>query len=170
MSSKIKISVGSLQHWLVDHSADEACDGDWTFTPDQVQADRLVAFNSLCEQLSPTKRPLTMEDVMLLEDLLHERIICLWRGSKLLATAQASLVFPGLIPTVHISNVVVEATEQGKGYGSGVILLIFRLAKGRWWSDHRPLRFMLTSQEKRGTRGFYESLGFSATPTYRYVR
>ncbi len=99
----------------------------------------------------------------------NECVISLWRGTKLIGTAQASLMFPGMRPVVHVSNVVVTHTERGRSYGELLLRYLRRVTRQRW-RDYGPLRYELTSRQERGTSGFYERLGYTGTPTVRYVK
>ena len=139
----------------------------------QVDYERMVTalcvdYTKLLQELHAEQKPITANILTDIAEQPQELIVLLMKNMQILATAQGSLIFPALVATVHISNVVVSATVRGSGHGSHVMTELVRLASEKW-QPHRPLQFQLTSQEKRGTQSFYEELGFRATPTIRYT-
>jgi GNAT superfamily N-acetyltransferase len=100
----------------------------------------------------------------------HCIVVCLWRGDCIVATAQASLMFPAGMPTVYISDVVVAPNSRGAGVGSRVLLELEHTAIKRWCPIYKQLRFMLTSRPERGTEGFYCRSGYTQTATMRYEK
>jgi len=140
-------------------------------TLEEIQSTRFVQYLVLLNQLhSPTIQYCPFKRLQAVNEMPHEYILCMWTSSVLVGTAQASLLFPAGLPTVHISNVVVDVAFRGKGLGGFLMLLLRRRSRQRWQSLHGQLRYQLTSRAERGTQGFYEHLGFTATPTIRYER
>jgi ribosomal protein S18 acetylase RimI-like enzyme len=178
MSSKVSYQTGSLNDWLRVNdydgfhrtlSSEGPQSAKETFA--ETEAKRHVQYLALLAQLH--SRPLEfvgLEATKRASNQPHEYILCLWTGIQLVGTAQASLLLPAGIPTVHISNVVVEETYRGKGLGEFIMIMLRRRCRLRWQNDYGKLIYQLTSQQSRGTQGFYEQLGYTGTPTVRYSR
>ena len=125
-------------------------------------------YTNLLKALHKKQVPVTVGALEALSQRPQELVVLLMKNMELLATAQASLIFPALVATVHISNVIVHPDVRGKGYGAAVMNGLCGLAAQKW-RVKPALVFQLTSQEKRGTKDFYQKLGFVPTPTIRYT-
>ncbi len=178
MCSKITYRVGSLSDWLNHFNAadmsDTLHDGVTREEIDQAlstaRTKRIAQFQLLLTELH--ERPVELSPNVLQHVLACETeyVLCVWTESTLVATAQGSLLFASMRPTVHISNVVVTAAYRSKGLGEFLMVHLRKKARSKWGTSHDTLRFVLTSQEKRHTRVFYEKLGYVGTPTIRYER
>lgn len=135
----------------------------------RVRDDLLAQYEKLLSELHGKVTPVRQSLERLTKDS-DTIVMCLWKDGDLLATAEASLIFPAGVPTVYISDVVVLATARGKGYGQMVMCDLMRCAEQRWCTKYGQLSFFLTSRDERGTRGFYEGLGFVGVGTNRYVK
>ena len=132
---------------------------------------RLNQLNALRRELSPTANNFMYDDLMKYAGMSNECIFCLARGEELVATAQMSLLFPSMKPTAYVSGLVVAQKERGKGYGRHMLTAMIKYAEEeRTFSEHGPVRLMLTSRPERGTENFYTALGFTGTPTIRYTK
>jgi ribosomal protein S18 acetylase RimI-like enzyme len=178
MSSKKTYNCGSLADWLEGQDFSDFHDTLTKNGPDAAQTTleetstkRYVQYLALLSQLHSS--PLDyccLERLRIVQKMPHEYILCSWDDSKLVGTAQASLLFPAGLPTVHMSNVVIDVAYRGQGHGAFLMIMLRRRTRQRWQSQHGQLRYELTSRTERGTQGFYQRLGFTATPTTRYVR
>jgi ribosomal protein S18 acetylase RimI-like enzyme len=126
-----------------------------------------VGYTNLLKELHAEQTPVMPEALEAFSKRPQELVVLLMKNTELLGTAQASLSFPALVPTVHISNVVVRADVRDQGHGTRLMNAVVELSEQKWGAS---LVFWLTSQEKRGTKAFYEKLGFWSTPTIRYRR
>ena len=61
-----------------------------------------------------------------------ELVLFAFEGDLLVATAQASLVRPASRCEVIVSNVVVESSRRGRGYGTTLVRRLEILAADRW--------------------------------------
>ncbi len=178
MSSKREVRIGTLADWLMTMSMTEFSpvlrDGV-TQEEKRQQAIQIAqshqdSYVSLLSELHSRELNITTEMIQMVLNNQHEYILCMWQDQTLLATAQASLMFPAMRSTVHISNVVVKNGYRGRGYGKPLLILLRRRARKLWEGKYGRLRFELTSRAERGTKEFYEGLGYVGTPTIRYAR
>ena len=183
MRSKIKVTTGSLSDWLKSVGSrresfpvlkDPVSENDINAREDLlgrlVEQSHLAAYQSLLNELHTKPVELKPELVKLVLLDFREHIICLWCEDELIATAQASLLFPGMKATVHISNVVVSTAHRSQGFGEFLMIYTRKHCRTTWGRAYGKLIYQLTSREERGTRGFYESLGYKATATVRYEK
>lgn len=126
-------------------------------------------YTNLLQELHTEQKPITPTELEAMSQHNQEYVLFMMRNMQMLATAQASLMFPALVPTVHISNVVVDISCRGQGHGEMIMLYLRKLCLETWGRQHGQLRFILTSQSKRGIQDFYKRLGFIPTETIRYT-
>lgn len=178
MSSYTRYDTGTLTDWLLVPDFEVTNDSLVTqgqeaaqVTSDEVHKKRYGQYLALRAQLhSHPNEGATIELMEVVNEMPHEYIFCLWERTTLVGTIQASLLFPACRPTVHISNVVVDVAFRGKSHGEFLMKMIRGWSRQCWGQRNGTLRYELTSREERGTRGFYEGLGYSGTPTVRYVK
>jgi GNAT superfamily N-acetyltransferase len=176
MSSRNRIMIGCLGDWLCGctaaDSATSATEGASITdkaTSKVIVFRRLIAYESILSELhaNPVSVKPALLEIMLADT--REYVLCMWQKEALIATAQASLMFPGMRPTAHISNVVVSSSFRGQGYG-GFMLAYLRRCTRQHWREYGSLRYELTSREERGTRSFYENLWYTGVTTVRYTK
>jgi GNAT superfamily N-acetyltransferase len=126
-------------------------------------------YNELVQSLSPQHVDLSVVDFEKLIARRTELVTLLFVGDDLRGTAQASLVRPGGVRTVWIEKVVVHVDYRGRGLGRLLMEETEQYARSRFSKDP-GLRFCLTSRAERGTKQFYERLGYTGTPTIRYQK
>jgi GNAT superfamily N-acetyltransferase len=129
----------------------------------------LMQYNQLVRDLSPDHQDLTMDDFENLIAARTEIVALLFVGDDLRGTAQASLIQPGGVRTVWIEKVIVHSDYRGRGLGRHLMEEIEDFARSSF-ADGGQLRICLTSRLERGTKQFYESLGYTAVPTVRYQK
>lgn len=183
MRSKIKVSTGSLSDWLRsvgnrresfpvlrDPASEKDSNSREVLLGLLVEQEHMSSYQTLLDQLHSNPVEIKAELAKLVLQDPCEHILCLWHEDDLIATAQASLLFPGMKPTVYISNVVVSTAYRGQGFGEFLMIYIRKHCRATWGRSYGKLVYQLTSREERGTRRFYERLGYKATPTVRYEK
>lgn len=83
-------------------------------------------------------------------------------AAAVLAIAQATYSFRPPYPKVYVNSVVVNKSIRGQSTGSHLMLELHTQCLQRW---PRTQIFQLTSSPTRGTRSFYEKLGYVARAT-----
>jgi GNAT superfamily N-acetyltransferase len=129
----------------------------------------LNRYNQLVRFLSPQHVDVSSTAFETLIAYDTELVTFMFLRDDLIGTAQASLIRPGNLPTVWIEKVVVYPDHRGQGLGRILMEETVKLAQVRFARDGM-VRFCLTSRLERGTKNFYEQLGFTATPTVRYTK
>ena len=81
-----------------------------------------------------------------------------------LGVAQATYSFRPPYPKVYVNSVVVHEAYRGQSAGSALMHELHKRCLERW---PRTQIFQLTSSPNRGTRSFYERLGYTARVSYK---
>jgi GNAT superfamily N-acetyltransferase len=127
------------------------------------------SYNALQTELSTKHQAVTVSEFLGILRLTTEVVVFVFDQGVLIATAQASLTFPGCRPRVTIGNVVVADGYRGQGIGRCLMHETERLITSRF-ADVLPLTIMLTSKRERGTEPFYTSMGYRSDSTLRYQK
>jgi L-amino acid N-acyltransferase YncA len=80
-------------------------------------------------------------------------------ADAVLGVAQATYSFRPPYPKVYVNSVVVSQSFRGQSAGSTLMHQLHAECMQRW---PRTQIFQLTSSPKRGTKSFYERLGYKA--------
>jgi len=83
-------------------------------------------------------------------------------ADAVLGVAQATYSFRAPYPKVYVNSVVVSESFRGHSAGSTLMRQLHAECMQRW---PRTQIFQLTSSPTRGTRSFYERLGYAARAT-----
>jgi predicted GNAT family N-acyltransferase len=125
---------------------------------------RLV--EKVCFWYSSLVQTVAGEQVVLLPDAVAsllristELVLFAFEDDFLVGTAQASLLRPAGRPEVVISNVVVESSRHGRGYGTDMVRRLETLAGDRW-SPGKPFRLRAELPCHRSAK-FFANLGYT---------
>ena len=129
----------------------------------------LEMYNALQTELSSVSEPVTMAQLIAVLRRPTELLTFVFDRQQLIASAHASLCFPGCRPTVWIEKVIVAKRYRGRGVGRYVMMETERLVRSRF-HEALPLTIKLTSRHERGTAPFYTGLDFVGTSTERYEK
>ncbi len=129
----------------------------------------LSSYNALQIELSAKHQTITASTFLGVLRRTTEVITFVFDQDVLIATAQASLTFPGCRPTVIIGKVVVAEVYRGRGIGRVLMHETERLIASRF-ADCLPLTIVLTSKPERGTEPFYTGMGYRSDATKRYKK
>lgn len=124
--------------------------------------DSLVqAYNTLSQQLSSTSKDVSKAQLQEVKNCSESELLLLAYDDTgvLVGTVQGSFLCIPSKQQLYINSLVVDQSQRGQGLGSMLMEEVEARAKKRWSSIARVL---LTSSPSRGTRSFFEKLGFIA--------
>jgi len=122
----------------------------------------LVGVNDRLKELYGDNALITPEDWSEIRRRHDSELLLLYVNpdtATVLGVAQATYAFRPPYPKVYVNSVVVHASVRGQSTGSVLMQELHRQCLHRW---SRTLLFQLTSSPTRGTRSFYERLGYLA--------
>jgi L-amino acid N-acyltransferase YncA len=125
----------------------------------------LKGVNERLEELYGVKESLTPEDWNEMRRRADSELLLVYtvnEAGAVLGVAQATYSFRPPYPKVYVNSVVVSKSFRGQSAGSALMQELHKRCLERW---PRTQMFQLTSAPKRGTRPFYERLGYTARPS-----